>query len=148
MYTEANKKIKSSSQCRCSTLFTEDSLEYNKSMNETTRLRKNEYNRLYRKRKREEDPDYFKSYHKKWRDENNERYNQYLRDYRGKPENQIKSAARRLVNRAIASGILTRPKICSGCLSVCKPEGHHNDYFKPLEVLWLCKNCHEIKHHP
>ena len=31
---------------------------------------------------------------------------------------------------------------CTRCGLVCNPEGHHPDYAKPLEVIWLCRPCH------
>lgn len=57
-----------------------------------------------------------------------------------------KNAARKMVYGAIVLGILTRPQVCSQCLIECKPEGHHSDYSKPLEVIWLCKKCHIAEH--
>jgi hypothetical protein len=44
--------------------------------------------------------------------------------------------------RAVKSGRLIRPNHCSKCGVICKPEGHHEDYSKPLEVQWLCRRCH------
>lgn len=47
------------------------------------------------------------------------------------------------VSRAIKKGILTRPTICTKCNSHnVKIEGHHEDYTKPLDVIWLCIPCH------
>jgi len=54
--------------------------------------------------------------------------------------------ARQAVARAVKSGRLVRPDFCSRCDVSCKPEGHHHDYSKPLEVEWLCDDCHEDKH--
>ena len=43
---------------------------------------------------------------------------------------------------AIKTGKIKRPNKCSNCSKKCKPEGHHDDYNKPLEVIWLCRQCH------
>jgi len=57
-----------------------------------------------------------------------------------------KNASRKMVSGAITLGILIRPTTCSRCLKECKPEGHHPDYSKPLEVVWLCRKCHNKEH--
>lgn len=54
--------------------------------------------------------------------------------------------ANRLLNYAVQSGKITRPNICSICNSECTPQGHHSDYSKPLDVVWMCGPCH-IKSH-
>jgi hypothetical protein len=46
------------------------------------------------------------------------------------------------VYRAIKSGKIVRPDKCLVCAKKCKPEGHHNDYTKKLEVIWVCRQCH------
>jgi hypothetical protein len=51
-------------------------------------------------------------------------------------------AAHRAVLNAICRGDLTRPKNCSRCGAVGRIHGHHEDYGKPLEVIWLCNACH------
>lgn len=47
---------------------------------------------------------------------------------------------------AVRSGKLIRPEHCSACNKKCKPEAHHDDYEKPLEVRWLCRACHIALH--
>ena len=47
---------------------------------------------------------------------------------------------------AVRSGKLIRPGSCSVCNKVCIPQGPHPDYSKPLEVVWLCHNCHVATH--
>jgi hypothetical protein len=59
-----------------------------------------------------------------------------------KAENPEKALAHRLVYEAGRSGKLRRPCCCSVCGSACKPDAHHEDYSKPLEVVWLCRKCH------
>jgi hypothetical protein len=49
--------------------------------------------------------------------------------------------ARLILNHAVASGLLKRPKRCK-CGSPEPIQAHHQDYAKPLEVEWLCLRCH------
>lgn len=58
-----------------------------------------------------------------------------------------KYRARGAVMKAVRSGKLTRPSSCSHCGVACKPQAHHDDYSKPLEVRWFCFKCHrEVGH--
>lgn len=50
--------------------------------------------------------------------------------------------ARRRINKQIELGYLARPTRCEACGERCKPQAHHDDYRKPLEVKWLCRPCH------
>ncbi len=47
---------------------------------------------------------------------------------------------------AIERGKIKRPNKCDQCFKKCKPDGHHIDYNKPLEVVWLCRQCHSNEH--
>ena len=57
--------------------------------------------------------------------------------------NPEKYRARYTAHSAVRSGKLVRPTQCSSCGKKCKPEMHHMDYSKPLEIIWLCRGCHE-----
>ena len=54
--------------------------------------------------------------------------------------NKIKRLARATLQKAIKEGTVVR-KPCTVCGNE-KSEGHHEDYNKPLEVIWLCSECH------
>lgn len=56
------------------------------------------------------------------------------------PNNRQKDKARNTLGRAVSSGKIA-PKACEQCGNPVA-EAHHNDYSKPLEVQWLCKDCH------
>ena len=47
-----------------------------------------------------------------------------------------------LVGNAVKKGILVRSPTCEKCGILCKTQGHHDDYDKPLTVIWLCLTCH------
>lgn len=64
-----------------------------------------------------------------------------------KDANPEKVQAHHAVRAAIRAGRLVRPGACSQCQKVCKPQAHHDDYGKPLEVRWLCVGCHVRLHH-
>jgi hypothetical protein len=59
-------------------------------------------------------------------------------------EDKRRCAAHNAVARAIKSGSLVRNK-CIRC-SEPKTVAHHEDYDKPLDVMWLCQPCHKTRH--
>lgn len=48
--------------------------------------------------------------------------------------------------KALRTGELIRPDKCELCGKHCKPHGHHKDYNKALDVMWLCSLCHRKEH--
>lgn len=60
--------------------------------------------------------------------------------------NPEKCNARKVLQGAIAAGKMVRPDHCTRCGLIGKPEAHHPDYKKPLEVRWVCKLCHSLLH--
>jgi hypothetical protein len=59
-------------------------------------------------------------------------------------EDSRRSVAHVAVSKAIRSGLLVRMP-CIRCGKE-KTEAHHEDYDKPLEVMWLCTPCHKQRH--
>jgi hypothetical protein len=58
--------------------------------------------------------------------------------------NPEKVMAERVLNRAIKDGVIERMP-CEVCGNP-KSHGHHPDYTKPLEVIWLCAKHHAEEH--
>jgi DNA-binding CsgD family transcriptional regulator len=59
--------------------------------------------------------------------------------------NSQKAWARKYLCSAVNQGRVFRPGKCQECDSECVPHGHHNDYSKPLQIVWLCSKCHGKK---
>ena len=65
-----------------------------------------------------------------------------------------RSAAIHRVREAMVRGEMSRPETCEKCGIApglakdgrSKIHGHHPDYDKPLEVIWLCIVCHSMLH--
>lgn len=60
--------------------------------------------------------------------------------------NKIKAKAHRMFHKALKDGIVNRQVTCSMCPSTGKIEAHHDDYSKPLDVIFLCRPCHRSRH--
>lgn len=59
-------------------------------------------------------------------------------------QDKRRSKCHNAVAKAIKSGELVRSP-CSKCGDV-KSLAHHEDYDKPLEVIWFCQPCHKQRH--
>jgi hypothetical protein len=55
-----------------------------------------------------------------------------------------KWAAQRAVHAAVRAGRLVRPATCERCGCSCRPHAHHEDYSRPLDVMWVCRSCHVV----
>lgn len=51
-----------------------------------------------------------------------------------------------LLNISVRDGKVRRPDSCQSCGAVGMVYGHHVDYAKPLDVEWLCADCHGERH--
>jgi hypothetical protein len=89
-----------------------------------------------------------KIYAEKYKNKDVERFNALRRESirRSKEKFPEKVRARKMVECAIRNGFMERPNSCSICSIECNPDGHHPDYNKPLEVVWVCRKCHFSLH--
>lgn len=65
----------------------------------------------------------------KWREANREKYR-----------------AQKGLQKAVAFGRIKKPDACERCGAEGLIHGHHPDYEKRLEVVWLCPQCHGEEH--
>lgn len=68
-----------------------------------------------------------------------------LKNRRWRAANPEAVRAHRLVRKEIKEGRMKRD-ICAICGATENIQGHHKDYAKPLEVVWLCARCHARIH--
>ena len=58
----------------------------------------------------------------------------------------IKAQAKRKVRTALESNAMSKPKFCELCVVKKAKHAHHEDYARPLKVIWLCVRCHSLIH--
>jgi hypothetical protein len=68
------------------------------------------------------------------------------------PATSPRALAHQQVAAALAEGRLVRPDTCELC-GACRDDrpawglyAHHEDYSRPLDVIWLCGSCHQRVH--
>lgn len=72
------------------------------------------------------------------------RADQTKRYYSNRP---LVRAAHNAIAKAALKGKLIKPSICSLCGTITDNIiGHHGDYTKPLDVIWVCWSCHNNLH--
>lgn len=83
-----------------------------------------------------------RNYKRKHKDHIN-KIRKFYKSYNQKPD-KVKSLARRQVQSAIERGELAKLP-CEVCGDI-KVQAHHEDYSKPLQVIWLCSTHHGERH--
>jgi len=73
-----------------------------------------------------------------------ERYAGYIKAWQER--NPHKRSANNAVSNAVRDGRISKPAECSKCGLGGVIHGHHDDYSKPLEVVWVCPPCHSDIH--
>jgi hypothetical protein len=119
--------------------------EYQKEYEEKNREELNAYVRKWHKTKQtEESKEKQREARRQWMKRNKEKKIRQNRLYRLRHEERY--VAHFLLNDALSRGYLIKPKTCSKCGAGGRIHGHHADYLKPLEVVWLCHSCHLKAH--
>ncbi len=96
-----------------------------------------EINRRYRENNKEKIAE--------WKKMHPESVNEHKR--RWEINNAEKHRAHRTIDNKVNSGRMNKPTHCECCGNgPCITQGHHEDYSKPLDVLWLCDICHRKTH--
>jgi ribosomal protein S27AE len=102
--------------------------------------------------------DCFRAYNSEKTKKDRDKYIEKSRNYRERNKNIIsekqkiyqannreKIIAHGLVRRALEKGTIIKKELCEKC---GEPSvlSHHEDYSKPLDIMWLCLRCHQILH--
>lgn len=126
-------------------------IKYTKEYNKQHREEKREYRKKYYQKNKEHLIQKNKEWVKNNRDahrencrrSNKKHYEERL-DYNTKyrKNNPDKYYAHGKISSAIQQGKIIKPNQCEICGAEGRVEAHHNDYSKPMEIIWCCKKCH------
>lgn len=100
---------------------------------------KEEYN-AYQREYRRKNSEKVKKYKADWRKKKGHDYLRYKTMY---PE---KVRAHKLVELAVKRGFLIHSDTCCKRKKKIRTVAHHDDYTKPLDVIWVCATCHGFIH--
>lgn len=111
-----------------------------------------ECTKLDTKHNRQNNIDYYRAYDRKRGNRQTPEYSRkYNKQRRGKTKaykekHPHKRKAHIIVGNAMRDGKLQQPEQCEQCGKVGSVQAHHEDYSKPLDVVWLCSACHGLRH--
>lgn len=123
---------------------------------------KRAYQRRYRRtetfrvsRRRYQRGQRYRAYYRRYRQEHHEELKMKTRIYM-RTRYRLLKTDERLRRRKDASAIISimrrngwiEVQPCAKCKSTERIDGHHPDYDRPLDVIWLCRPCHVLEHHP
>ena len=107
-----------------------------------------EYYREWREKhpeQKEKQAKYYREWYKKNGRKRNQNYCLIILNWREKHPEALE--AMKIVKNAIKDGLLKKPRKCSCCKrNDTRINAHHEDYNKPLTVIWLCSSCHKKLH--
>lgn len=109
------------------------------------RAEKIEYYREYDRKRFQEDPA-VRARHKSYAESEKGKEARKRATIKYIERNPLKRAAHILVGNAVRDGKIVNPCVYETCGATEKIEAHHDDYTKPLDVRWLCLNCHRQWH--
>lgn len=83
-----------------------------------------------------------------WNEKNKDAIREYRREYHKnwRKQNPGRQKIYWMVCAALKEGKIVKPLMCQLCGKTSKLQGHHADYAKPLEVIWVCIKCHHKIH--
>ena len=121
--------------------------EYMKEWKKNNPKKVKEYTKRYKEKLREYHKEYYEKHQeeikeqsKEYRRENKEEQREYFKKWN--KENPEKIKAQRLAQKIK----IPKNQLCEICGSKENLDKHHEDYSKPLEVMFLCRKCHKRLH--
>ena len=81
-----------------------------------------------------------------WRTSESGRSSACKNSHKFRMENPERYKAYNILKRAVLSGDIERPTTCCDCGAIGPTDGHHENYAKPLDVVWVCRSCHNKIH--
>ena len=65
---------------------------------------------------------------------------------RRRGEYRLPEMIRAYTRWAVRQGLIEKPDACARCGEAKRLEGHHESYARPLDVVFLCRQCHRARH--
>lgn len=112
------------------------------------RKEKIEYYREYDAKRFQEDPRVIER-HKRYQKTESGKLSMQTSRRKWIKKSPEKRAAHIILNNAVRNGLIKKPNYCSKCgkKEVSRRiHAHHHDYTKPVDVTWLCTQCHKDEH--
>ena len=109
-----------------------DDIEFSDKKRAVSKMRRGKY------------PEKVKKEHDNWVKLNKDKISITAKRWRDK--NKHKIVTHLAIFKATRSDLVIKPKNCSVCKDATNLHGHHKDYSKPLDVVWVCCKCHANIH--